>query len=285
MWEQDYLGTLMAQSSQGGTHPAILSPADTRLRELMKLAIGSEGSVETLLQNTINYTPAPGAVYPVSNVNASPSDPPHALPNGTWVTEFGNRLKDAAALLKLTTCKAVAVEIGGWDTHADQGRSATDRTRGWHQGLLAVLAAGLRAIYVDVNMGSSAVNLLMLVGSECGRTSRDNASLGTDHGLSGVMIAMGTRINPARQVCNMSVAGSVPDHWYDFDINSFENSTLPLPPNLMLHRTNYRTVLEEALQKHMQFGGNIDTIFKDFSVDKATNGTANLQFQQLNYLL
>jgi len=68
------------------------------------------------------------------------------------------------------------VEIGGFDTHADQ---AADHPR-----LLTELATAVKAFYDDLAFGASGLEkkVLGMTFSEFGRTIYENGSLGTDHG-------------------------------------------------------------------------------------------------------
>ena len=89
---------------------------------------------------------------------------------------FGKDLAATAALLReASDLSVVTVTSGGWDTHRNQG-GATGR-----QALnLATLAAGLSAFQAD--LGPRRDDVAVLVQTEFGRTLRENASGGTDHG-------------------------------------------------------------------------------------------------------
>ena len=68
------------------------------------------------------------------------------------------------------------VEIGGFDTHAEQGA--------YHQNLLGQVATAVKAFYDDLAFGASGLEqkVLGLTFSEFGRTIYENGSYGTDHG-------------------------------------------------------------------------------------------------------
>ena len=206
--------------------------------------------------------------YPVaaSTAPVNPTD----LPTSGYVTEFGNQLKDAMALLKHTDASIVGVEIGGWDTHSNQGGPM-----GRQQERLSTLAAGMNAIYKDSCLAGDP-SILTLAFTEFGRTSPENQSGGTDHARGGAMFAMGKcLIDTAKQVhnCDADPAGPV------WDDQTFTDD--PTSSKHMLHQTDFRVVFREALVKHMGFAGNLDDVFLDFSVDD--DGSS--QFQNLNYLL
>lgn len=80
-----------------------------------------------------------------------------------------------------------AMEMSGWDTHANQGSAggALDR-------LFARLASGLAA-YRD-EMGESWPGTTVVVMTEFGRSVRPNGARGTDHGTAGAAFVLGDGI-------------------------------------------------------------------------------------------
>ncbi len=115
---------------------------------------------------TDDYTPANGAVYPSGG--------------------FGDHLQVIAQMIKLQIGLHVAtLDLGGWDTHANQD--------GHLPGLLTELSQGLHALYTDLN-GSGADDhtqrLTAVVQSEFGRRFEENSDDGTDHGHGNVMMVL-----------------------------------------------------------------------------------------------
>jgi uncharacterized protein (DUF1501 family) len=112
------------------------------------------------------YTPANGAVYPGS--------------------QFGDHLQVIAQMIKLDIGLHVAtLDLGGWDTHADQSY--------WFGQLVGDLAQGLAAFYQDLDGGGAASytqRLTVVVQSEFGRRFGQNADDGTDHGHGNVMMVL-----------------------------------------------------------------------------------------------
>ncbi|MEQ8234123.1 MAG: DUF1501 domain-containing protein [Gammaproteobacteria bacterium] len=89
---------------------------------------------------------------------------------------LGRDLAAAATLLRNDpNLSVIMVADGGWDTHSHQG-GATGR----QATQLANLAAALAAF--DADLGSRRDDVAVLVQTEFGRTLRENASGGTDHG-------------------------------------------------------------------------------------------------------
>jgi uncharacterized protein (DUF1501 family) len=75
-------------------------------------------------------------------------------------------------------------DLGGWDTHVNQGAATGQLAR--H---LAALGDGLAAL--AHGLGSKLDNIMVLVMSEFGRTARENGNGGTDHGHGTVMWLLG----------------------------------------------------------------------------------------------
>ena len=155
------------------------------------------------------YTPANGAAYP----------------NGG----FGKSLRQVAQLIKAEVGLEVAfVEIGGWDTHANQGgANGALATR------LTELAGGLAALHRD--LGEKMSDVLVLTMSEFGRTARQNGNRGTDHGHGTAFFALGGSVRGGR------VLGDWPGLSTD---KLFEGRDLEIT-------TDYRDFFAEACVRHM----------------------------------
>ena len=118
------------------------------------------------------YQPAPGADYPRS--------------------AFGQALKQVAQLAKADVGLEVAfAEVGGWDTHVNQGGA---------QGQLATrlddFSRALAALVVD--LGDRVEDTVVLTMSEFGRAVSENGNRGTDHGHGNAMVAIGGAVRGGR---------------------------------------------------------------------------------------
>jgi uncharacterized protein (DUF1501 family) len=83
------------------------------------------------------------------------------------------------------------VDIGGWDTHVNEGAA---------QGALATNLTGLGrglALFAQ-SLGTEWKNTVVVVLSEFGRTFRENGNRGTDHGHGSVYWVLGGSINGGR---------------------------------------------------------------------------------------
>lgn len=83
------------------------------------------------------------------------------------------------------------VQLGGFDTHAQQGAA-----QGRHGQLLGQLAAAVKAFYADLKAQENDGRVLTMSFSEFGRRVGQNASQGTDHGTAAPMMVFGPMVKP-----------------------------------------------------------------------------------------
>ena len=136
-------------------------------------------------------------------------------------------------------------DIGGWDTHANQGAG---------QGQLALrlteLAQGIAALYADLKDRASDVVILTM--TEFGRTAKENGNRGTDHGHASVMFALGGEVN----------GGKVYGRWPGLKVEQLnEGRDLALT-------TDFRDVFGEIAKNHLG-AGNLNSIFPGYEVKPA----------------
>jgi uncharacterized protein (DUF1501 family) len=84
------------------------------------------------------------------------------------------------------------IELGGWDTHANQ-RGAFARVASQLDALLAAYKAG---------MGTGWADTMVVVATEFGRTARLNGTGGTDHGTAGAALVMGGGVRGGRVIAD-----------------------------------------------------------------------------------
>ncbi len=164
------------------------------------------------------YVPAPGAHYP----------------NGA----FGSSMKQVAQLLKANLgVEAAFADIGGWDTHQNQGS-----VNGQLAGRLKEFSESLAAFWTD--MGDDAEHITLVSMSEFGRTVHQNGTGGTDHGHANVMFVLGG------PVAGRKVYGK----WPGMDKSQlYEERDLAIT-------TDYRQVLGEAAFKTLG-ARNLELVF------------------------
>ncbi len=159
--------------------------------------------------NPAQYQPENGAVYPPG--------------------PFGNSLKQIAQLIKANVGLEIAfTDIGGWDTHVNQGSS-----RGQLANLLGQFSSGIAALYQD--LGQRMDDVVVLTMSEFGRTVKENGNRGTDHGHANAMFVLG----------NTVLGGKVYGRW-----PGLKNDQLYEGRDLAL-TTDFRDVFAEVAARHL----------------------------------
>jgi len=149
---------------------------------------------------------------------------------------FARRLRDVARTVRAGVGLEVAgVDLGGWDTHQDQGGAAG----GVHSQLVRRLSDGLDAFLRDLEDRSS--DVLVLVVSEFGRTAARNGSGGTDHGWANCVLAFGGPVLAAGGGIPRKLVGQWP---------GLEPGQLHEDRDLM-HTTDFRDVLAEVASAHL----------------------------------
>lgn len=120
---------------------------------------------------TGDYSPAGGAVY-VDD-------------------EAGGRFQLAAQMLSLDLgIRIVTVDLGGWDTHENQGTGAG----GAFAGLVGSTTAALAAFMTDMEARGIGDRLTVVVMTEFGRRLQENGDQGTDHGHAVPMLVLGSNV-------------------------------------------------------------------------------------------
>jgi uncharacterized protein (DUF1501 family) len=100
-------------------------------------------------------------------------------------TAFGKSLAETYELINANVgLEVVCLEMGGWDTHANQGSISGTMSR-----LLLELAQGLNTFVTD--LGDRMKNVMIMTISEFGRRAAENGSHGTDHGHGNAMFLLG----------------------------------------------------------------------------------------------
>jgi len=160
-------------------------------------------------------------------------------------TPFGNSLLQIAQLIKAGVGLEVAfTDIGGWDTHVNEGSS-----RGQLGNLLQQFGAAIAALYKD--LGQRMDDVVILTMSEFGRTARENGNRGTDHGHANAMFVLGNTVR----------GGKVYGQW-----PGLKNDQLNEGRDLAL-TTDFRDVFSEVAARHLG-SSNLQTVFPGYSVSQ-----------------
>jgi uncharacterized protein (DUF1501 family) len=155
------------------------------------------------------YAPRNGAAYPRS--------------------AFGQRLKQIAQLIRADVGLEVAfADVGGWDTHVNQGS-----TTGQLAARLDDFGRAIAALVTDLDDRMADVAILTM--SEFGRTARQNGSGGTDHGHASALFVIGGEVK----------GGKVHGRWPGLEPEQLhEGRDLALT-------TDFRSVFSEVAAKHL----------------------------------
>ena len=159
--------------------------------------------------NPQRYQPANGAEYPRS--------------------QFGQRLREIAQLIRSGVGIEVAfADVGGWDTHVNQGAA-----NGQLAARLTDFSRAIAALVTD--LGDRMNDVVILSMSEFGRMVRQNGNGGTDHGHAGVMFVIGGGVQ----------GGTVHGVW-----PGLEREQLHEGRDLAL-TTDFRAVFADVLTRHL----------------------------------
>src|SRR3954447_22710103 len=155
------------------------------------------------------YEPANGADYPRS--------------------AFGQSLRQIAQLSKSNVGLEVAfADVGGWDTHVNQGA-----TQGQLAARLDDFSRALAALVTD--LGDRMADTIVLTMSEFGRAVNENGSRGTDHGHGNAMMVIGGDVR----------GGKVYGRWPGLAVeNRYDGRDLAVT-------TDFRDVFGEIVTKHL----------------------------------
>src|SRR5687767_2698570 len=172
--------------------------------------------------NPAQYKPENGAQYPRN--------------------AFGNSLLQIAQLIKAGVGLEIAfTDIGGWDTHVNQGNA-----RGQLSNLLQQFSSGLAALYQD--LGQRMDDVVIVTMSEFGRTVKENGNRGTDHGHANAMMVLGNSVR----------GGHVYGKWPGLNSDQlYEGRDLALT-------TDFRDVFGEIVTQHLR-SSDLKSVFPGYS--------------------
>ncbi len=172
--------------------------------------------------NPQKYLPQNGAEYPRS--------------------QFGLRLLQIAQLIKANVGLEIAfADVGGWDTHVNQGSSTGQLAQ-----RLDDFSRSIAALVTD--LGDRMDDVVILTMSEFGRMARENGNRGTDHGHAGALFVIGGHVK----------GGKVHGRWPGLEQEQlYEGRDLALT-------TDFRSVFAEVVADHLGARA-LDRIFPGFS--------------------
>ena len=161
-------------------------------------------------------------------------------------TPFGNSLLQIAQLIKAGVGLEVAfTDIGGWDTHVNEGNQ-----QGQLSNLLRQFSQAIAALYTD--LGARMDDVVILTMSEFGRTVKENGNRGTDHGHANAMFIVGNSVR----------GGKVYADW-----PGLKNDQLYEGRDLQL-TTDFRNVFGEIAEKHLG-ATNLKAVFPGYDINSS----------------
>jgi uncharacterized protein (DUF1501 family) len=172
--------------------------------------------------NPQKYLPQNGADYPRS--------------------QFGQRLLQIAQLIKSNVGLEIAfADVGGWDTHVNQGSSTgqlAQRLNDFSQSIAALVT----------DLGDRMDDVVIMTMSEFGRMARENGNRGTDHGHAGALFVIGGHVK----------GGKVHGKWPGLEQEQlYEGRDLALT-------TDFRSVFAEVVSHHLGARA-LDRVFPGFA--------------------
>jgi uncharacterized protein (DUF1501 family) len=157
-------------------------------------------------------------------------------------SQFGTRLLQIAQLIKANVGLEIAfADVGGWDTHVNQGSSTGQLAQ-----RLDDFSRSIAALVTD--LGDRMGDVVILTMSEFGRMARENGNRGTDHGHAGALFVIGGHVK----------GGKVHGKWPGLEQEQlYEGRDLALT-------TDFRSVFAEVVQDHLGARA-LDRIFPGFA--------------------
>jgi uncharacterized protein (DUF1501 family) len=157
-------------------------------------------------------------------------------------SQFGTRLLQIAQLIKANVGLEIAfADVGGWDTHVNQGSSTGQLAQ-----RLDDFSHSIAALVTD--LGDRMDDVVILTMSEFGRMARENGNRGTDHGHAGALFVIGGHVK----------GGKVHGKWPGLEQEQlYEGRDLALT-------TDFRSVFAEVVSHHLGARA-LDRIFPGFA--------------------
>ena len=155
---------------------------------------------------------------------------------------FGRSLRQIAQLVKSDVGLEIAfADVGGWDTHVNQGGAT-----GQLASRLADFSQAIAALVTD--LGDRMDDVMIMTMSEFGRMARQNGNGGTDHGHAGALFVIGGHVQGHK--VHGRWPGLAPEQLSD-------GRDLALT-------TDFRAVFAEVVRKHFGATGT-DALFPGFA--------------------
>jgi len=236
--------------------------ADKRSRELLQLSYDNLTSTLDLF-SSIDFTET-GNTF----VDDVPTDggtahynlfPTTTAKNGggtaaTYVADVGSasffqQLKGAALILNKTNAIIAGTEMGGFDTHNNQGGATGDHAD--LQSRIAWAIYALRKYFINHHDKVEWNNMAVVFLTEFGRTTMQNGSGGTDHAEAGLMwVAGGSVKGYGKAGRTNGILGGVPSGPVPW-VTGSAGSMFGVSGRYLQRAVDYRSVLGELIREHL----------------------------------
>jgi uncharacterized protein (DUF1501 family) len=195
---------------------------------------------------------------------------------------FYTNLKTAAQILAQTDAVVAGTQLDGFDTHTAQGAAT-----GSQANLLRRVGGGIYALQQYFKTygrgGPQAVagakadwnDVIVVTLSEFGRTTDENASLGTDHAEANVMFVAGGAVKKGVYGCDTSINGVTGQQNWTTGIATAGGSMYGAGGRYLKRLIDFRSVLGEIIRKHL---GASDTQLARIIPGYAAEATEHLRF-------
>jgi uncharacterized protein (DUF1501 family) len=161
---------------------------------------------ESFTKNDFFDTDGTTRLFPINAAN----NPTNVVDGNAY--GFFQNLKSAAQVLANTDAIIAGTEMGGFDTHTGQVTAGSPHLGG-HAKLLKRIGWAFYALSKFFQNYSPTVkweDVVVVTMSEFGRTSAENASMGTDHAEASVMYVGGGAVNGGVYGCSTTPMNGVP---------------------------------------------------------------------------
>jgi uncharacterized protein (DUF1501 family) len=237
--------------------------ADKRSRDL--IALQRANTLATLdIFGGIDFTETGNTFVDDVNTDGAGSNPYHLFPTSNAINGGGlpsnyvadansygffEDLKAAALILNKTDAVIAGTEMGGFDTHDNQGGVA-----GQHANLLRRIAWAMYALrkYFLLHADKATWdNTVVVTLTEFGRTTIQNNNDGTDHAEAGVMFVAGGKVKGYNTPGRASgvIAGHPGDSvgW----VSGPSGSMFGVAGRYLKRAVDFRSVLGEVIREHL----------------------------------
>lgn len=196
--------------------------------------------------------------------------------NGAY--DFFEQLKGAALILNHTDAIIAGTELGGFDTHNNQG--GVTGTHAELQTRIAWAIYGLRKYFSNYANKATWNNTIIVTLTEFGRTTVQNTSGGTDHAEAGLMFVAGGGVKGYGK--SGRISGAFACHTGDSIpwVTGPTGSMYGVAGRYLQRAVDYRSVLGEIIREHLgATAAQVGRIIPGYSIageNLATGGTSSI---------